>query len=108
MPAVRSLWRVVEKQMTRDRDTGGREVLPGVQGNREAHGAVFDGLWNEVIVRTEAWAKERNRPLLKGLVEARVISVWYLPSGWRSSYPWPSPCSTETAHGRASSCRERR
>src|SRR5215217_6881529 len=81
MPAVRSLWRVVEKQMTRDRDTGGREVLPGVQGNREAHGAVFDGLWNEVIVRTEAWAKERNRPLLKGLVEARVVSGVVLALG---------------------------
>ena len=48
---------------------------------REAPGAVFDGLWNEVIVRTEAWAKERNRPLLKGLVEARVVSGVVLALG---------------------------
>ena len=46
--------------MTRERETLGRGVLPGVQGKREAHGAVFDGLWNEVIVGTEASAKERT------------------------------------------------
>ena len=67
--------------MTRERETVSRGVLPGVEGNREAPGAVFDGLWNEVVVRTEAWAKERNRPLLKGLVEARVVSGVVLALG---------------------------
>src|SRR5215207_1700026 len=67
--------------MTRKRETAGRRVLPGAQGKRQAHGAVFDGLWNEFVVRTEAWAHERNRPLLKGLVEARVVSGVVLALG---------------------------
>ena len=46
--------------MTRKRETAGRRVLPGAQGKREAHGAVFDGLWNEVIVGTEAFEDATN------------------------------------------------
>src|SRR5215207_10963899 len=47
--------------MTRNRETRSRGVFPGVRGKREAHGAVFDGQWDEVIVGTEAWAKGRHR-----------------------------------------------
>jgi hypothetical protein len=47
--------------MTRDRETVGRGVLSGVLGKRAAFGAVFDGQLNEVLVGTEAWAKERIR-----------------------------------------------
>src|SRR5918993_2697509 len=81
MPAARSLWRVRTKQMTREREILGRGALPGAQEKREAHGTVFDRLWNEVIVGTEASAKERNRPLLRGLVEARGVSGVVLALG---------------------------
>src|SRR5919107_2747719 len=71
MPAAQSLWRVRRKKMTRKRETAGREVLPGVQGKREAPGAVLDGQSNEVIVRTEASARERIRLRLD-----RELSLW--------------------------------
>jgi hypothetical protein len=47
--------------MTRERETHGRGVLPGVQGKQAARGAAFDGLWNGVLVGTEASAKGRLR-----------------------------------------------
>lgn len=53
---------VARSQETDDkRETPSRGVLPWVQGQREACGAVFDGLWNEVLVDSEASAKGRRR-----------------------------------------------
>jgi hypothetical protein len=46
--------------MARERKILGRGALPGVRERRAACGVAFDGLWNEVIVRTEASAKEHT------------------------------------------------